>query len=147
MQPTESLENTLFSSSVCKYCTMFLNELNKNFMIDKFNVIDIDKTAFDVSKIKVVPTIVINNNRVFSGREAFSWLLNEIKVQVSAVETFGTSSVFTYIDTEKAECTMSSQFSDIEEPIVTTTDRNTDKSMPVDLSAELSKLKIDRSLS
>lgn len=107
--------NTLFSSSSCKYCILFLKELNKNFLINEFNIIDVEKTAFDVSKVKVVPTIVVNNNRALSGRDAFAWLQNQLKSGVSGVESFGISSAYTYIGTDKAECSMSSMFVDVDE--------------------------------
>lgn len=110
-----SPRNTLFSSSACRYCQLFLKELTKNFMLDDFNVIDVEKTVFDVSKVKVVPTIVVNNNRALSGRDAFAWLENELKNQVRGVDPHGTSSVFTFIGEDRAECTMSSQFADIDE--------------------------------
>ena len=112
--------NTLFSSHECKYCKLFLNELTKNDLLDSFNIVDVMKTPVDVSRVKVVPTIVINHQRVMSGRDAFAWLENEKKGLVFGVNNYevkggfcGASSAYTYIDGDSAENVMSGAFSDI----------------------------------
>ena len=51
-------------------------------MMNQFSIIDVEKTAFDVSKVKVVPTIIVNNNKALSGRDAFAWLQNEKKIKL-----------------------------------------------------------------
>lgn len=112
--------HTLFSSHECKYCKLFLKELTANNMLDNFNVVDVLKTPIDVSKVRVVPTIVINHQRVMSGRDAFAWLENEKKGLVFGVSNYdvkdgfgGASSAFTYIEGDSAENVMSGAFSDI----------------------------------
>ena len=89
-------------------------------MLDSFNVVDVLKTPIDVSKVRVVPTIVINHQRVLSGRDAFAWLENEKKDIVLGVSNYevkngfgGASSAFTYIEGDSAETVMSTAFSDI----------------------------------
>ena len=144
----KSPQNTLFSSSSCKYCQMFLSTLNKNMMLDQFNVIDVEKTPFDVSKVKVVPTIVVNNNRAFSGREAFAWLQNELKNIVKGVESFGVSSAFTYIDEDRSEVSMSSQFVDINEAPIASAEKHTVDSgrVATDLDSAMDRLRAERAM-
>jgi glutaredoxin len=140
-------QNTLFSSSTCNYCKLFMKELNKNMMIDQFNIVDIEKTPFDVSKIQVVPTIVVNNNRVLAGRNAFAWLQNELKNMVTGVETFGVSSAFTYVDEKRGEYSMSSPYIDIQDtPTVTTEKHVSDSNKPdLDIESAMSRLQQERS--
>ena len=148
MEGKSSPQNTLFSSSTCKYCQMFMNTLNKNMMLDQFNVIDVDKTPFDVSKVTVVPTIVVNNNRALSGREAFAWLQNELKTMVTGVESFGVSSAFTYIGEDRSEVSMSSQFVDINEAPTASSEKHTADSGKVatDLDSAMDRLKAERAM-
>lgn len=144
-QQNDSPPNTLFSSSSCKYCKLFLTTLSANMMMDQFQVIDVEKTAFDVSKVKVVPTIVVNNNRAFSGREAFSWLQNEIKNSVTGVESFGISSAYTYIGEERAECAMSTSFVKIEDSPEASAERHTkDDIRTDDVASAMERLKAER---
>lgn len=112
--------NTLFSSHDCKYCKLFLRELTANELLDSFNIVDVLKTPIDVSKVKVVPTIVINHQRVMSGRDAFAWLENEKKNTVFGVTNSdvkdgfsGASSAFSYIEGDSSENVISGSFSDI----------------------------------
>jgi glutaredoxin len=139
--------NTLFSSNTCKYCRMFMNTLNTSMMMDQFNIVDIHKTAFDVSTVKVVPTIVVNNNRALSGRDAFAWLQNEIKNMVSGVESFGTSSVFTYIDDDRAEYSLSTQYVNIDDAPSASSEKHendSDNSRGSDLDDAMERLKAQR---
>ena len=126
-----------------------MNTLNSSMMMDQFNIVDIHKTAFDVSKIKVVPTIVVNNSRALSGRDAFAWLQNEIKNMVSGVESFGTSSVFTYIDDDRAEYSLSSQYVSIDDAPIVSSEKHandSDKSQRGnDLQDAMERLKAERS--
>lgn len=126
-----------------------MNTLNSSMMMDQFNIVDIHKTAFDVSKIKVVPTIVVNNSRALSGRDAFAWLQNEIKNMVSGVESFGTSSVFTYIDGDRAEYSLSSQYVSIDDAPTASSEKHandSDKSQRGnDLQDAMERLKAERS--
>lgn len=117
-------------------------------MLDQFNVIDVEKTPFDVSKVRVVPTIVVNNNRAFSGREAFAWLQNELKKMVTGVESFGSSSAFTYIGEERSEVTMSSLFADINESPTASAEKHTSDSGKVenDLDTAINRLKAERAM-
>lgn len=139
--------NTMFSSSSCKYCKLFMNALNAHMMLEQFNIVDIEKTAFDVSKVKVVPTIVVNNNRALSGREAFAWLQNELKNAVSGVESFGTSSAFTYINEERSEFSMSSPFVNIDDTPTVSPERHSDDGNKLDLDLEtaMDRLRTERS--
>jgi glutaredoxin len=112
--------HTLFSSHECKYCKLFLKELTTTNLIDSFNIVDVMKTPTDVSKVKVIPTIVINHQRVLSGRDAFSWLQNEKKNIVLGVNNYdvkdgfaGASSAYTYIDEQVSENVMSGAFAEI----------------------------------
>lgn len=145
---SNSSQNTLFSSSTCKYCQLFMSTLNKHMMLDQFNIVDIHKTPFDVSKIKVVPTIVVNNSRVLSGRDAFSWLQNELKNMVSGVESYGVSATFTYINEERSEYSMSSPYVDINDaPIVTPETHSSDTGKGTsDLDSAMDRLKAERSM-
>ena len=146
MDKESSPQNTLFSSSTCKYCQLFLNTLNKNMMLDQFSVIDVEKTPFDVSKVRVVPTIVVNNNRALSGREAFAWLQNELKNMVTGVESFGLSSAFTYIGEDRSEVSMSSHFVDINETPTASSEKHTADSGKVatDLDSAMDRLRAER---
>lgn len=148
MDKESSPQNTLFSSSTCKYCKLFMNTLNKNMMLDQFNVIDVEKTPFDVSKVRVVPTIVVNNNRALSGREAFAWLQNELKNMVTGVESFGVSSAFTYIGEDRSEVSMSSQFVDINETPTASSEKHTADSgkMATDLDSAMDRLRAERAV-
>ena len=143
-----SPQNTLFSSSTCKYCQLFLSTLNKHMMLDQFNVIDVEKTPFDVSKVRVVPTIVVNNNRALSGRDAFAWLQNEVKRMVTGVESFGMSSAFTYIDGDRSEVSMSSQFVDIAETPTASSEKHSSDSDNIvsDLDSAMDRLKAERAM-
>lgn len=146
---TKSLpQNTLFSCSTCTYCKLFLNTLNKHMMLDQFSVIDVEKTPFDVSKVKVVPTIVVNNNRALSGREAFAWLQNELKNMVTGVESFGVSSAFTYIGEDRSEVSMSSQFVDINEAPTASAEKHTADSgkAETDLDSAMERLRSERAM-
>lgn len=148
MDNKSSPQNTLFSSSSCKYCQLFLNTLNKHMMLDQFSVIDIEKTPFDVSKVQVVPTIVVNNNRALSGREAFAWLQNELKNIVTGVESYGVSSAFTYIGEDRSEVSMSSQFVNINEAPTASSEKHTADSGKVatDLDSAMDRLKAERAM-
>lgn len=148
--------NTLFSSHDCKYCNLFLRELTKNNMLDSFNVVDVVKTPVDVSKVKVVPTIVINHQRVMSGREAFAWLENEKKGLVLGVSNYdvkdgfgGASSAFTYIEGDSAETVMSGAFSDIpveERTVVDTSFSNPDVPANSALQDRIEAMKKERGM-
>ena len=149
--------NTLFSSHECKYCKLFLTELTKHNMLDNFNVVDVIKTPVDVSKVRVVPTIVINHQRVMSGRDAFAWLENEKKGLVQGVinydvkDGFGyASSAFTYIEGDSAETVMSGAFSDIpvEERATTanTTTPNSDVPASTALQDKIEAMKKERGM-
>lgn len=144
---SQSNTNTLFSSSSCRYCKLFMNTLNTHMMLDQFNIIDIEKTAFDVSKVRVVPTIVVNNSRALSGRDAFSWLQNEIATAVSGVESFGMSSAFSYISEERAEVTMSSTFVNIDETPTASAERAPldDGKSQGDVETAMERIKAERS--
>tara|TARA_Y100000992_G_scaffold284807_1_gene235251 strand:- start:717 stop:1178 length:462 start_codon:yes stop_codon:yes gene_type:complete len=143
--------NTMFSSSSCKYCQIFLKELNKSFLINEFSIIDVEKTAFDVSKVKVVPTIIVENTRALSGRDAFSWLQNQVKNAVVGVETSGISSVFSFIENDSishGQCVMTQNFAQIEDisneapaPDTASIKQKTD----MDISSALARLKQERS--
>jgi hypothetical protein len=148
MDNKSSPQNTLFSSSTCKYCQLFLNTLNKNMMLDQFSVVDIEKTPFDVSKVNVVPTIVVNNNRALSGREAFAWLQNELKNMVTGVESFGVSSAFTYIGEDRSEVSMSSHFVDINETPTASMEKHTADSgkADTDLESAMDRLRAERAM-
>jgi hypothetical protein len=117
-------------------------------MLDQFNVIDIEKTPFDVSKVKVVPTIVVNNNRALSGREAFAWLQNEVKNIVLGVESFGMSSAFTYIGEDRSEVSMSSPFVDINDTPTASSEKHTADAGKVatDLDSAMDRLRVERAI-
>tara|TARA_Y100000389_G_C17324028_1_gene444563 strand:+ start:567 stop:923 length:357 start_codon:yes stop_codon:yes gene_type:complete len=117
-------------------------------MLDQFSVIDIEKTPFDVSKVQVVPTIVVNNNRALSGREAFAWLQNELKNMVTGVESFGVSSAFTYIGEDRSEFSMSSHFVDINEAPTASSEKHTADSgkAATDLDSAMDRLMAERSI-
>ena len=124
-----------------------MNTLNSAMMMDQFNIVDIHKTAFDVSKVKVVPTIVVNNNRALSGRDAFAWLQNEVKNQVSGVESFGTSSVFTYIDEDRSEYSISSPYVNIDDAPVASAEKHmsdNSKAPELDLQSAMERMKAER---
>lgn len=116
-------------------------------MLDQFNIIDVEKTAFDISKVKVVPTIVVNNNRALSGRDAFAWLQNELKTLVSGVESFGVSSTFTYINEERCEYTMSSPYVNINDAPTASSEKHTADTGRVntDIENAMDRLKAERS--
>lgn len=140
MSPHESdihPPHTLFSSHQCRYCKIFLSEITRLNIIDTFNIVDVLRTPMDTSKIKVVPTIVINNQRVLSGRDAFAWLENEKKNIVIGVDATdvkdgfaGASTAFTFISDDSAQSAMSCSFSDIsiEDRTSTNNHENTDNS-------------------
>lgn len=137
--------HTLFSSTKCKYCQLFLQTLNKHMMMDQFNVIDIDRTTYDVSKVKVVPTIIVTNNKALSGRDAFSWLQHEIDTSVSSVETYGTSSQYLYVGEDRAEFAMSSQFVPIEESeMIPQVESKPVSNKEADLADAMARLKSER---
>lgn len=135
--------HTLFSSSSCKYCVMFLKELNKHSMMALFNVIDIEKTAFDVSKVRSVPTIIVDNNRALTGRDAFAWLLHRISNEVSGVE--GTSSHFSFIEGDGSgyECASSMSFAHISD-IKEAAPEVADTAGTVDVQTAFDRLKAER---
>ena len=100
-----------------------------------------------MSKVKVVPTIVVNNNRALSGRDAFAWLQNEMKNVISGVESFGTSSAYTYIEEERSEYSISSPYVSIDQSPVASPERHTmdeGKSLG-DLETAMDRLKAERS--
>jgi glutaredoxin len=148
--------HTLFLSHDCRYCKLFLKELTKHNMIDSFNVVDVIKTPVDISKVKVVPTIVVNHQRVMSGREAFAWLENEKKGAVLGVVNYdvkngfgGASSAFTYIEGDSAENVMSSAFSDIpveERTVADTTMPKSDASVDSELQDKIEEMKKERGM-
>ena len=115
---------------------------------DKFNIIDVDKTAFDVSQVNVVPTIVVNNTNALSGRDAFSWLQNELKTMVQGVESFGISSAYTYLGEERSECAMSTNFVPIDEAPTASAERHVvdEGKSPNDIQTAMERLKAERSI-
>ncbi len=116
-------------------------------MMNQFSIIDVEKTAFDVSKVKVVPTIIVNNNKALSGRDAFAWLQNEIKNQVTGVESFGISSSYTYITSDaptNSEFSMSSRFVDIDEAPTASAERVPETEKAADLQSAMDRLKLER---
>lgn len=56
---------------------MLLDEINRAGMISEFAIVDVLKTPIDVSRVRVVPTVIANHQKVFAGRDAFVWLANE----------------------------------------------------------------------
>lgn len=143
---SQSPANTLFSSASCRYCQLFINTLNQNMMMEQFNIIDVGKTAYDVSKVRVVPTIVVENSRALSGREAFAWLKNQVESAVRGVESFGTSSAFTYIGEDRAECVMSSPFVNIEDAPEASVEQRSDRNNTEDVTAAMERLAQERKM-
>lgn len=116
-------------------------------LLEQFNIVDVEKTHYDVSKIKVVPTIVVNNNRAMSGRDAFAWLQNEVKNMVTGVESHGTSAAFTYLNDDRAECTMSTKFVNINDvPEASSSSTKDDNGKNTDINTEMDRLQAERSL-
>ena len=113
-------------------------------MMDQFNVVDVEKTAFDVSKVKSVPTIIVDNNRALSGRDAFAWLMNAITNEVVGMDTAG--SAFAYIEEgvdSGYECATMG-FTHIGDVKEATPEGDTVDSPPGDIQVALDKLKADR---
>ena len=146
--------NTLFSSHQCRYCKIFLSEITRLNIIDTFNIVDVLRTPMDTSKVKVVPTIVINNQRVLSGRDAFAWLENEKKNIVIGVDATdvkdgfaGASTAFTFINDDSKQSAMSCSFSEIsiEDRVNTNKHVNIDNSN-IQIQDRMEALKKERNL-
>lgn len=116
--------HTLFTSTKCRYCTMLLDEINRAGMISEFAIVDVLKTPMDVSRVRVVPTVIANHQKVLAGREAFVWLANERRNAVlpSADHTPGCktdgfaplSNTFSFIEDRDEDVTpVSSSFTSI----------------------------------
>ena len=114
--------------------------------MEQFNIIDVGKTAYDVSKVRVVPTIVVENSRALSGRDAFAWLKNQVESAVHGVESFGTSSAFTYIGEDRAECIMSSNFVNIEDAPQASVEQTSGRSNTEDVTTAMERLAQERKM-
>ena len=77
--------HTLFVSSTCKYCSLFIKLINDSGITGEFRIVDIHNSPVDMSRIRVIPSIIADHQHLFSGRDAFSWLQNKIKDQIHPV--------------------------------------------------------------
>lgn len=108
--------HTLFVKKSCRYCDMFVRVAEEIGISGLINTIDIDITPTDTDKIRSVPTVVVNHQRVFVGRDAFAWLQNEKETSVSPAfmgddKGIGSSCTFTYVAQETdGEYEMSTSF-------------------------------------
>lgn len=95
---TSGVRPALFMSSKCRYCGLFLAKLNEHNLLDEVDIIDVLKTPIDVSKVRSVPTMVIDGQRVAVGREAFGWLLRRIKsIPIDCMSSEEMGCAFTYV--------------------------------------------------
>lgn len=91
-------------SSKCKYCAIFLTKLNEHGLLEEVDIIDVLKTPIDVSKVRSVPTMVVDGQQVLVGRDAFGWLLRRIKsIPVDYMNSDDMGCAFAYIPPGQAQ--------------------------------------------
>ena len=79
--------NTLYFSDRCKWCQKFRNTLVENAMEDSFQFVDVLSRSSPVPpSVTTVPTIIIDNVKLYQGQQAFAWLDQEIKKAVTNYE-------------------------------------------------------------
>lgn len=75
--------HTLFTRPDCAYCGLFIKHIRDTEIERMINVVDVTRNPVDPRQVHSVPTIVVNHSTVYIGRDAFSWLLNELKTAIS----------------------------------------------------------------
>lgn len=71
--------HTLFVKPDCQYCQLFLTQLSNTDLERMISVVDVVKTPVDPRQVHAVPSIVVERQTLYVGRDAFAWLLQELK--------------------------------------------------------------------
>ena len=71
--------HTIFMRKDCNNCNLFTKHLIGTDLERMFNIVDVERNPVDPRQVHSVPTIVVDHNTVYVGRDAFAWLLNELK--------------------------------------------------------------------
>ena len=92
--------HTLYYSKQCPHCIQILNQLTDIKRLD--SVIDKkDVSREDIpNNIKSVPSLMVNNQNLLSGKDVFIWLEREKESSVNAFEEGFGNSTYSYVDTD-----------------------------------------------
>ena len=93
-------EFVLFMMDTDKFCLNFINKLkSKEELFKKFNIVDINKIPAIPDEVDEVPA-VYDGNKVYKGKEAFSWL-NEKMMDFLAPANDGL--VYSFLDGQEEQ--------------------------------------------
>ena len=82
--PPVKPEFVLFTSGDCKFCSNFFQKLrSKEELLQKFNVVDINKIQVVPDEIDEIPC-VYDGKQVYQGKDAFTWLNKKMEEYLSA---------------------------------------------------------------
>ena len=72
-------EHTLFIKPGCNFCELFIKHIINTDIERSINIVDVTRVQVDPRQIHSVPTLVVSHQAVYVGRDAFAWLLHELK--------------------------------------------------------------------
>jgi hypothetical protein len=73
------MPHTLFIRPDCQYCKLFVQQLDNSELKSLVNIVNVQTTPVDPRQIHAVPAIVVSQQMLYVGRDAFAWLVNEVK--------------------------------------------------------------------
>lgn len=77
----------LFVKRECQFCALFTKHLNGTDIERLFNIVDVKEHPVDARQVHSVPTIVVDRATVYVGRDAFAWLINEVKKSIMPISS------------------------------------------------------------
>lgn len=134
----------VFVRKDCEFSKLFMRSLSGTDVERFFSVIDVREQPVDPAKVHSVPTIVVNHNTMYVGRDAFAWLLNELKHAIKPMGCAYEGAVPSPLDGDGDTFLApmaSSDFTD-PEPIAAAQNKTVDESEPID--ARLARMKQER---
>jgi len=138
--------HTIFVRHDCNYCTLFTKHLMGTDLERLFNIVDVERNPVDPRQVHSVPTIVVDHNTVYVGRDAFAWLLSELKRAITPMaydySNSGTAVPSSIDGSETCMAPMSSTNFTDPDPIPTTS--ATAAATTESIEARLTRMKAER---
>jgi hypothetical protein len=135
----------IFVRKDCEFSNLFVRSIRGTDVERFFSIIDVQEQPVDPKKVHSVPTIVVNHNTMYVGRDAFAWLLNELKHAIKPMACAYVGAVPAPLDGGDVDAFLapmaSSNFTDAE-PMTLPANKTIDESEPID--ARLARMKQER---
>lgn len=94
-------KHVLYYSNRCTHCNKLLSIINNiSELKEEFDLVNIESGTPLPSIIRSVPSILIEKNKLASGRQAFAFVEEERKLYLDAFEHGFGSNQYSYIDTD-----------------------------------------------